>query len=529
MNICNEEKGIAEREKDNKDSDLLEEIATIEEQKAGVHLAMVDIAAIHKHPEGLDYAATVAMGFVLVANGPPSRPGELETILYSEISAFCGGQTGKGSDDYFVNDDNCNKNVPAYITRKKHKMYRKRGESGKYIAPGTKKCIQVYVDRETYAKEGMFLKPARASTAKVLMSKILQRGCAIYTPGKTKFCSTLRRKQIETLTHEDEDGSIARRCAADSNEHAEDMGGTIYRLRKAKSDAIKGRKLVAGVMEGAAPWPDDEDLSDEKLKARAEVLREIYTRHAKAEEPGDDEAPDDDSADAQVFAEEGVSEEDGSEDEGEGEDKKKKEKDEGEGEDKKEKERTKAKENKNAKKDKKEKAKKDKKKKKEAKKATKEAKKKAEKGREVEGLPKPGAIWAYMEKVPVDQVGARHAEERETKKAKEGSQAKSERARNKFSDEQRDHVYNECMAKGFPMENFAVGEAPPPQCLRDILQEGQPGILAGIGLEQVRHIARNHRPVNPVDAVAPLPSPTAPQEAEQEVEASRKKAPSDAD
>lgn len=314
--ICSEEKEIAGRAKENLDSDRLDEIASIEEQKAGVHTAMVDIAAIEKYPDGLDYAATVAMGYVMVANAPPSRPGELSNIAYDDMEKFCQG-AGKGSDDYLVaaegREATSHKgSVPDHIKSDFHKTSRKRGESGKYIAPGTKTCIGKYMDRKTYVKKGYFLKPARAKTEKVSMSKLLERGCALYTPGKKRFCVTLRRKQFETLSHEDEDGNMLKRAVADSNEHSEEMGKNIYRLRKAKSDAIKGRKVVAGIMEGAVPWPSAEDLTDDKLQARVGILREFYKKKPRAdgtdegvgaEDDEEDALPDDDDDDQQVFAE----------------------------------------------------------------------------------------------------------------------------------------------------------------------------------------------------------------------------------
>ena len=289
--LCNEEKEAAERGKEDFDSDMLDRIASLAEQKIASEEAMRDVQAMHwvENRDGsidprLEYAATVAMGFVLIANAPPSRPGEMSSITCETAVKFCQAQEG---DDWMIHQ------VPQHITRtrKEHKTGKKRGESGKYIAPGTKECMTRFMDRPSYIADGYFLKPAHGKMKTVQMSTLLVRGCAVYTPTREPFTPTLRRKQFETLVWEDEDHSIATKTVADLNEHGPKMGEKIYRVRKAKSDAIKGRAMMKGVMDGPAEWPGEEDLTDDVADERVERLISVYTRRPKNDGAEKDGAP----------------------------------------------------------------------------------------------------------------------------------------------------------------------------------------------------------------------------------------------
>ena len=256
LTSCNKEAKVRGDLKEAKDTEYLDKLPPINKFKEGIKEAMIHIWAIHRafelepwnpekpeKPEKLLYPACLAMLGICFNNAPAGRPGEWARLTMGEMRKF-------------IADPNA-----WYIRCSKHKTSKTYGETGKFIPPGTRRAMELYLGmRSEEADDAKFFRPKKQGTDKINVSGYLKTFYERYVPDVDRVNPTLLRKFLTTTA--DDDVATARRIAAAVNQHSEATARRNYTLRKAEKDAKSGRAACEGVLEGPVPWPDDSELTE---------------------------------------------------------------------------------------------------------------------------------------------------------------------------------------------------------------------------------------------------------------------------
>jgi hypothetical protein len=228
------------------DTAMLESMATVDELKAAVSAAMVDLAVIAEQVNkgGIESTpnvirgANVCLAGIVYVNGFAGRSKEWETLKHAEVQEAI---TNK---------------VP-YITMKSHKTYSTYGAIGKFLAPGTWAAVEAFISIRAFGTEDLFFR-STSSSGRCRMSVLLRRFSSLYLTGKTPVKVNLLRKYYHSRIAADE--SMAMQFMARLDAHSEGVAKAVYVANSPEKDAQSSKHLIEVVLGGAVEWPAQSDI-----------------------------------------------------------------------------------------------------------------------------------------------------------------------------------------------------------------------------------------------------------------------------
>ena len=180
---------------------------------------------------------------------PAGRPGEWEALSLDDVKIMV-----VGGNEHLEMDE--------------HKTALTQGVLGKFIPPGTKKAMELFVTLPN--RSGLFFETQSADKEGVQMNVLLKRFGRDYLPNAHAACPTLLRKVYTSLVDDTE--GAAKELVASFNAHLAKTGDDVYNLSKADADARKAKAAVDHLLGGPVPWPEGE-LTREKMAARIAALK----------------------------------------------------------------------------------------------------------------------------------------------------------------------------------------------------------------------------------------------------------------
>ena len=254
---CKAARAARDALKNRMDAELLDNFASVDELKAAVHNAMLDLKMLSEIgqstgglSETLKHSANAAIVFIVFVNGFAGRSREWESLSASHLrKVLLAGQ--------------------AFIACSTHKTAKYYGDVGKGIAPGTARALLVYLSLPRKLTDH-FLEPSRAGTRSTVAA-CLRTASALYLPGRPPAKVNLLRKLFHTAylhisRTDDVLGFLAR-----ADKHSKAVARK-YCCETAEKDAELGLMLYKGIFGSPVGWPDAEASQSDNLFNRLESV-----------------------------------------------------------------------------------------------------------------------------------------------------------------------------------------------------------------------------------------------------------------
>ena len=255
-------------DKNSRDEGNLDLFGDLKDTKAATRQAMIDLwviaqhsARTGEHPESLQFAAMVALAGIILLNQHAGRPGEWMMMTKATVESSM-------------------RRDAWYIVCKKHKTSKTKGELAKYLAPGTRAALKTFLQLPSRGTR-LFEPVKKGSTDTSGLAKLSERFARQYfKPGALHAVPTLMRKLYNDILAVDEDAAIAKKIVQELNAHTENVQQKHYVVRKALSQAMKGKALSETILGGSVPWPA-EALLESIVESRAQELISSYSRRGR--------------------------------------------------------------------------------------------------------------------------------------------------------------------------------------------------------------------------------------------------------
>lgn len=265
---ANKERTEKASDKNSRDEENLHLFGDLKDTKDATRQAMIDLWVIAQHSvqtgehqECLQFAAMVALAGIILLNQHAGRPGEWMMMTKATVEASL-------------------RRDAWYLVCKKHKTSKTKGELAKYLAPGTRAALKTYL--ELPSRGARLFEPVKKGSKDASgLARLSERFAKQYfKPGALHAVPTLMRKLYNDTLAVDEDAAIARRIVQELNAHTANVQEKHYVIRKALSQAMKGKALSETILGGSVPWPE-EALLESIVASRAQELITSYSRRGR--------------------------------------------------------------------------------------------------------------------------------------------------------------------------------------------------------------------------------------------------------